>query len=202
MDIQTGETERKIFRPMIHSPSEHNGLYYANPKPGASSRSPTWVQGPKALGHPRLPSRATGRELDGKRGCRDRTGTHMGSQVCKARTLTTAPLRWAQVSLCNTNKTKYFLRTSLKRYLFFIAKADLQEEGDTVRKIFCQLIHSPSGRKSQSADPEPSTSGSPMWVLGVQLTWLLATHPISPLGARPTPRKPGVNAPVCRTELP
>ena len=24
-DIQRGETERKIFRPMIHSPSEHNG---------------------------------------------------------------------------------------------------------------------------------------------------------------------------------
>ena len=25
MDIQRGETERKIFRPMIHSPSERNG---------------------------------------------------------------------------------------------------------------------------------------------------------------------------------
>ena len=62
-------------------------------EPGASSGSPTWVQGPKALGHPWLLSQATGRELEGKRGCRDRTGAHMGSQACKARTLTTAPLR-------------------------------------------------------------------------------------------------------------
>ena len=55
-DIQRGETERKIFRLMIHSPSERNGPCYANLKPGASSGSPTWVQGPKALGRPRLPS--------------------------------------------------------------------------------------------------------------------------------------------------
>ena len=85
-DIQRGDTERKIFRPMIHSPSERNGQYYAHPQSGASSRSPTQVQGPKALGCPRLLSRATGRELEGKRGCRDRTGAHMGSRVCKART--------------------------------------------------------------------------------------------------------------------
>ena len=45
--IQRGETERKIFRPMIHSPSERNCGCYASvkPKPGASSRSPTWVRG-------------------------------------------------------------------------------------------------------------------------------------------------------------
>ena len=42
-DIQRGETERKIFRPMIHSPSERNGRYYADLKPGASSGSPTRV---------------------------------------------------------------------------------------------------------------------------------------------------------------
>ena len=94
-DIQRGETERKIFRLMIHSPNEHNGQYYADPKPGASSGSPTRVQGPKALGCPRMLSWATGRELEGKQGCRDRTGTHMGSRVCKARSLTTAPPRRA-----------------------------------------------------------------------------------------------------------
>ena len=42
----------KIFYPMIHSPSEHNGRCYANPKLGASSGSPSRVQGPKALGRP------------------------------------------------------------------------------------------------------------------------------------------------------
>ena len=68
MDIQRGETEKKIFCPMIHSPSERNGQCHADLKPGASSGSPTQVQGPKALGHPRLLSRATGRELDGKTG--------------------------------------------------------------------------------------------------------------------------------------
>ena len=70
-DIQRGETERKIFHPMIHSPSERNSQCYAGPKPGASSGSPTQVQGPKALGRPQLLSPATGRELEGKRGCRD-----------------------------------------------------------------------------------------------------------------------------------
>ena len=54
------------------------------------------MQGPKALGRPQLLSRATGRELEGKRGCRDRTSSHMGSRACKARTLTTAPPRRAQ----------------------------------------------------------------------------------------------------------
>ena len=68
-DIQRGgETERKILRPVIHSPSERNGRCCANSKPGVSSRSPTRVQGPKAFGCPRLLSRATGKELDGKRG--------------------------------------------------------------------------------------------------------------------------------------
>ena len=71
VDIQKGETERKIFPPMIHSPSECNGRCYANSKPGASSSSPMWVQGPKALGHARLLSRAPGNELDGKWRCWD-----------------------------------------------------------------------------------------------------------------------------------
>ena len=66
VDIQREERERKIFSPMIHSPSEHNGRYCANPKPGASSRSPTRVEGPKVLGRPRLLSQAASRELDGK----------------------------------------------------------------------------------------------------------------------------------------
>ena len=70
-DIQRGETERKIFCPMIHSPSERKGRYYADQKPGASSGSPTRVQGPKALNSPQLPFWATSRELEGKRGCRD-----------------------------------------------------------------------------------------------------------------------------------
>ena len=49
-DIQRGETERKIFHLMIHSPNECNSPCYAGLKPGASSGSPTRVQGPKALG--------------------------------------------------------------------------------------------------------------------------------------------------------
>ena len=53
------------------STSERNSRYYADPKPGASSGSPTQVQGPKDVGHPRLLSRATGWELNGKRGGRD-----------------------------------------------------------------------------------------------------------------------------------
>ena len=80
---------------MIHSPSERNGRCYADPKPGASSGSPMRVQGPKALGRPRLLSRATGRELEGKQGCWDRTGAHMGSQGVQGEDLTTVPPRWA-----------------------------------------------------------------------------------------------------------
>ena len=60
-DIQRGETERKVFRPMIHSPSERNGRYYANPKPG--SRNFFWVSHMEALGRPRLLSQAITREL-------------------------------------------------------------------------------------------------------------------------------------------
>ena len=57
---------------MIHSPSERNGRCYADPKPGgAGSQSfgPSWTAFP---GHRR--------ELEGKRGCWDRTGAHMGSR--------------------------------------------------------------------------------------------------------------------------
>ena len=58
--IQRGETERKVFHLMIQYSSDLNGWSYADPKPGArsSSLSPTWVQGPKALGRPRLLSQA------------------------------------------------------------------------------------------------------------------------------------------------
>ena len=72
----------------------------SDPKPGASSGSPTRVQGPKALGRP---SRATSRELEGKQGCRDRTGAHMGSRACKARTLSTAPPRQALKKILKHN---------------------------------------------------------------------------------------------------
>ena len=41
------------------------------PKLFTEKESPTRVQVPKALGRPPLLSRATGRELEGKRGCRD-----------------------------------------------------------------------------------------------------------------------------------
>ena len=63
-----GETERKIFCPLIQSPSKRNGRCYADPKPEVSSGSPTRAQGSKALG---LLSQATSRELDGKWGCWD-----------------------------------------------------------------------------------------------------------------------------------
>ena len=62
-DIQRGAETEKIFRPMIHSPSDHNGQCCANPQPGASSGSPTRVQGPKALGCLPLLSQAPSREL-------------------------------------------------------------------------------------------------------------------------------------------
>ena len=56
-DIQRGgETERKIFCLMIHSPSGLATMADAVPiqswEPGTCSGSSTWVQCPKALGHP------------------------------------------------------------------------------------------------------------------------------------------------------
>ena len=63
---QRGRSSVRSFTPQVSA----RGRYYADPKPGASSGSPTRVQGPKALGRPRLLSQATGRELEGKRGCR------------------------------------------------------------------------------------------------------------------------------------
>ena len=70
-DVQRGgETERKILHLMIHSPSDCNDKCCANLKLGArcSSRSPTQVQDPKALGCPQLLFQATSTELDGKCG--------------------------------------------------------------------------------------------------------------------------------------
>ena len=64
---QRGRSSFRWFTPQVSA----TGRYYANPKPGASSGSPTRVQGPKALGCPRLLSRATGRELDGNWSCQD-----------------------------------------------------------------------------------------------------------------------------------
>ena len=48
-DIQRGETERKIFHPIIHSPGDCIGRYYGGPKPGASSESPIVFKGPARL---------------------------------------------------------------------------------------------------------------------------------------------------------
>ena len=93
----TDRRDRKIFRLMIHSPSERNGRCYAGPKPGASSGSLTQVQGPKALGHPGLLSQATSRELDGKQGLPGLELAPTWDPVTfKARTLTAAPSRQAR----------------------------------------------------------------------------------------------------------
>ena len=75
--IQRGwEAERKIFCLLIHSPSGCNSQTEPtrSQEPGASSRSPTWVQGPKALGHPPLLSQP-------------QTGRWMGSQATGTRLL-------------------------------------------------------------------------------------------------------------------
>ena len=97
---------------------------YANPKPGASSGSPTRVQCPKALGCPRLLLQDTGSELEGKRGCWDRTGAHMGSRTCNARTLTTAPLPGSDLS------------SFFKDLFIYIAKSDIERGGESERNIF------------------------------------------------------------------
>ena len=75
------ERQRKIFNLMIHSPSDCNDWYCANL--GAKNFLQVSHVGvdPKALGHPGLLSQATCRELDGKWGFRDRTGTTMGFQA-------------------------------------------------------------------------------------------------------------------------
>ena len=61
-DIQRGETERKIFRPMIHSPSERNGPMLCRSEARSLFR----------VSHAGAGSQ--------------RTGAHMGSRACKART--------------------------------------------------------------------------------------------------------------------
>ena len=68
------------------------------PKSGVSSRYSTQLQGHKGLVCARLLSRAIGGELEGKRGCRDRTIAHMESWVYKVRTLIAVPLSRAQKS--------------------------------------------------------------------------------------------------------
>ena len=72
---QRGRSSVPRFTPQVSAMAD------ANPKLGASSGYPTRVQGPKALGRPRLLSRATGRKLDGKWDCAGiRTSAHMGSR--------------------------------------------------------------------------------------------------------------------------
>ena len=62
------ETEKKIFHPMIHSPSTAvaGGEPIQSQEPGVSSGSSTQVYGPKALVCPWLLSQATSKELDEK----------------------------------------------------------------------------------------------------------------------------------------
>ena len=74
VDLQRGgETQRKIIRLMSHSPSSGNGWSSPSLKPGASSssRSPTQVQGPNALGHPHLLYQANSTKLNEKHGSQD-----------------------------------------------------------------------------------------------------------------------------------
>ena len=87
---ETGRSSVRLFPPQVTAKAGAVSIWSQEPDT-SSSRSPTWVQGPKVLGHLRLLSQATGRELEGKRGFRDRTDAHMGSWACKARTLTTVP---------------------------------------------------------------------------------------------------------------
>ena len=69
VDIQRGETERKILRVMTHSPTERNGPILCQ----SEARSLFWVShaGEGSPSCPRLLSQATGRELEGKQGYRD-----------------------------------------------------------------------------------------------------------------------------------
>ena len=77
-DIQSGgERERESGRSSIEwfnpQVSKTAGAVLIRIKhPGTSSRSPTRVQGHKALGHHWLLSQATNKELDGKSSCRDK----------------------------------------------------------------------------------------------------------------------------------
>ena len=104
-DIQRGKIERKIFRPMIHTTSEPNDRRYDDLKPGSRKlfQISTRVQGPKALGCPRLLSQATIRELDGSGAARIRTVPIWDYGTFKARTLATRPRRWAHSIGFNIN---------------------------------------------------------------------------------------------------
>ena len=66
--MQRGETKRKIFHPLIHSSSDHNGQCCDNPKPGATSFFQVSHMGAGSQGFgPSLTAfLATSRELDGK----------------------------------------------------------------------------------------------------------------------------------------
>ena len=86
-DIQRGETERKIFHTMFHSPSERNGPMLCRSEArslfqvshaGAGSQS-FGLSSTAFPGH----RQGAGREA-GLAGIR--TGAHMGSRACKART--------------------------------------------------------------------------------------------------------------------
>lgn len=57
--------------------------------------SPTWMQGPKALGHPVLLSQCTNRKLDGKWKSQDRTQHPYEMLVLSRKDLATSQLHWA-----------------------------------------------------------------------------------------------------------
>ena len=74
-----GEEDLQSDVLLLKRPQQTGAEPIRSQEPRASLGSPTRVQGPKALGRPPLLSQATSRELDGKHGRRDRTGTDMGS---------------------------------------------------------------------------------------------------------------------------
>lgn len=62
--MRGGETQRKIFHLLIDFPCGFNGQGWADPKAGASSRSPTGKQDSKAVGCPCVLSQVTRREQE------------------------------------------------------------------------------------------------------------------------------------------
>ena len=89
-DIQRGDTERKIFRPMIHSPSERNGRCYGRSEARSLFRISHVGAGSQSFGpsSTAFPGPQAG-SWKGSGAAGIRTGTHVGSRACKARTLTT-----------------------------------------------------------------------------------------------------------------
>ena len=75
---QRGRSSVRWFTPQVSTTAGAEPIQ--SQEPGVSSRSPTWVQGSKALCLPQLCSQATSRELDGKRGRQNRSQCPYGIQ--------------------------------------------------------------------------------------------------------------------------